>query len=128
VGWLVSSFSTLSWHPEILNAKLHAAAQVAFREVEAAAEAKNPAKTKIKVSLHSAGDVASVSASGLGKVFEFGRRGGYPIEPKGLALKFRGGGFARGTVPGGAMGAEPFLRPAAALFPAFYRRAASGLL
>lgn len=45
-----------------------------------------------------------------------------------IAMKFPDGGFARGVVRHPGMEAKPFLRPAAAAFPALYNRALSSEL
>lgn len=48
----------------------------------------------------------------------FSKRRGYSGK---VALKFPDGGFSRAPVPHPGMGARPFMRPAAALFPGLFR-------
>lgn len=50
----------------------------------------------------------------------FGKRKGYGGK---VALKFPDGGFSRAPVPHPGVAAHPFMKPAAALFPALYRNA-----
>lgn len=139
------------WNDTALRSKVRSAAYAAAKDVRLAAQARNPAPSRIKVmgpyKLYGAMEGYAVIGKGnLAHIFEGGRTGGYPIQPglkssstKGtvrrgsgnIALKFtRGdGGFYRGAgFLGGAMAARPYMGPAAALFPTLYRQRAAASL
>lgn len=68
------------------------------------------------VTMTVAGTGATLRPSGkLGHIFEYGRRGGYPINPKSKkALAWGNGQFFSASAVGGAMRPYPYVRPAAA--------------
>ena len=101
--------ATLAWFPERLTAAIEKAYLESLVRAEADAKAHSPDPDKAGVRLE--GNV--LVPTGLGTVFEKGRRGGYSITPKNaMALKLPGGTFAE-FVRGGPMAAKPFIHPAA---------------
>ena len=149
---------SMTWNTAGLTSKLKSAAYQAARDVRMAAEARNPARSKIRIvgpyKLYGGMEGYAVIGKGpLAHIFEGGRTGGYPIVPglqtthgkrgysvrgsrvgKGesqFAIKFtRGdGGFYRGAgFLGGPMAARPYMGPAAALWPTLYSRRAAAML
>jgi hypothetical protein len=99
---------TLAWFPERLTATIYRAYAASLKTAEADAKATAPSH-RAGVELRG----TSLVPTDLGSVFELGRRGGYSIAPKdALVLKFPNGTFAT-FATGGAMGAEPYIWPAA---------------
>jgi hypothetical protein len=105
---------TVIWAPQRLIASIYAAFPPSV--VVAAAEAN------MKAPSHKAGAIAEIHGpghggirpTGLGVVFEHGRKGGYDIEPK--TKKDLGGkrlGHPLGNVTGGPMRPRPYIHPAA---------------
>jgi len=119
------------WRPEAFNAKLIAAARPAAAEVALAARAKAAqASKRVAASITMAGTATNFtigSSSPLGILFEKGV-GPHEINPKRNVLKLADGSFVTGPVRHPGMVSKPFLRPALALWPTAYRRAASGAL
>jgi hypothetical protein len=98
----------VEWYAERLNAGIAKAYEnsmvVALGEAQAAAPSSLAGAELIGNAL---------KATGIGPVFEEGRRGGYEIKPKdALALKFPSGTFAE-FATGGAMAPEPYIWPTA---------------
>jgi len=121
--------ATVIWRPEAHIASLKAAVAPAAGEFSRAVAAKAPSKTVAgSIFVAPTGDGATVgSRSPLGGFFEYGV-GPHEIAPKRQVLKMADGGFVTGPVHHPGMRAQPFLRPSLPLWPAFYRRAASGAL
>ena len=119
------------WRPEAFNAKLIAAARPAAAEVAGAARAKAAGASKrVASSVFMAGTTTNFtigSNSPLGILFEKGV-GPHEINPKKQVLKLADGSFVTGPVRHPGMASKPFLRPALALWPTAYRRAASGAI
>lgn len=146
--------SSFVWNDAPLKAAMKRAGYIAGVRVKEAAAARNPAPSRIRIGgpyqgVGSGGSVLVVKGLGaLAMIFEHGRQGGYAIQPGlktirgrvsgtrtatgvrssgGTAIRFThgDGGFYRGAgFIGGPMSERPYLRPAAALFGAFYRMAA----
>lgn len=94
--------------PARLTAAVEHAYEVSLEAARDDAEASAPTP-KAGVELQD----NTLVATGLGPVFEHGRRGGYDIAPRDkLALRFPDGSFAT-MVRGGAMSPEPYIGPAA---------------
>lgn len=147
--------ASIVWNPSRLNAGLSAAFRTSAVVAAADATTHNPARRIIGVKGPVLkGTTATIVGTGLARVFEHGRKGGYPILPggavgprkskvqgvysyktrskrggTGTALHFRGtGGFAAYAI-GGPMRAQPFLAPAAARWASiYYQQAARGAL
>jgi len=123
--------ATVIWRPEAFNAKLVAAARPAAAEVTLAARAKAAGVSKrVASSIFMTGTTTNFtigSKSPLGILFEKGV-GRHEINPKGNVLKLADGGFVTGPVEHPGMAAEPFLKPALALWVPAYQRAASGAI
>lgn len=145
----------VSWKPEVVRGPVRAALRPAVvqTQLEAIARARIQKAKGVRISIVSFDTNATrarLRASGkLASIFEGGRQGGYVIQPglktvrgragtvrfaKGVrasasgAIKFThgDGGFYSGAgFLGGKMEARPYLHPAAASFPAYYRRAAT---
>ena len=119
------------WRPGAFNAKLIAAARTAAAEVAGAARAKAAGASKrVASSVFMAGTATNFtigSNSPLGILFEKGV-GPHEINPKKQVLKLADGSFVTGPVRHPGMASKPFLRPALALWPTAYRRAASGAI
>jgi hypothetical protein len=99
---------TFVWAPERLNAAILRAYEESL--VRAAVDAKAHSPDPDKAGVELVGN--TLKPTGLGTVFEQGRRGGYDIQPKDkLAIKFPDGSFAT-FAKGGAMAAKPYLGPA----------------
>src|SRR5437762_868083 len=100
----------LVWAPERLTAAIEKAYLESLVRAEADAKAHSPDPDKAGVEL--AGN--ALKPTGLGGVFERGRRGGQTVKPKNAqALKLPGGTFAA-FIREGAMAPKPFIHPAAA--------------
>lgn len=110
------------WNPAPLLARIRArhAASVAKSAATAASLAGPLAGT---IRLRGAGGVYLISSDHPAALYrEFGT-GTHDIAPKSKqALAFPEGGFARGEVSHPGSGAKPFLRPAAAGWPALFVR------
>lgn len=123
--------ATVIWHPEAFNARLIAAARPAAAEVAAAARAKASAASKrVAASIFVSGTTTNFivgARSPLGTLFEHGV-GPHEITPKRKVLRLADGSFVTGPVRHPGMARKPFLAPALALWPAAYRRTASGAL
>lgn len=117
------------WRPEAHIASLKAAVAPAAAEFSRVVAAKAPSKTVAgSIFVLPSGEGATVgSRSPLGSFFEFGV-GAHEITPKRNVLRMADGGFVTGPVRHPGMKAQPFLRPSLPLWPALYRRAASGAL
>ena len=95
------------WFPERLTAAIEKAFLESLVRAEADAKAHSPDPDKAGVEL--AGN--ALRPTGLGGVFEKGRRGGQTVKPKNAqALKLPGGVFAA-VVREGAMAPKPFIHP-----------------
>ena len=146
----VRTLTKVYWFPEKMNAGLLRAFRSSVNDAKVAALIRSPSPSKAGVRYRFTGPTsATLGTTGkLGHIFEGGREGGYPIQPglkttrtraKGVtgvragsgakALKFRDGGFARGTVLGGPMKAKPYIHPAAQLWShgLYQRRAAAAI-
>ena len=101
--------SQLIWAPEALNAAIGRAYLESLARAEADAKAHSPDPDKAGAVL--VGN--ALKATGLGPVFEGGRRGGKLIQPKNAqALALPGGTFAA-FVRQGPMRPKPYIHPAA---------------
>lgn len=103
---------SVRWYPERLNAAIASGFKASLAEAEALARAKSPS-SKAGVRLVPKGTTAAtLEPTGLGGIFEKGRKGGELIQPiKKQALKV-GSGFAA-YVTEGPMAPDPYIRPAA---------------
>jgi hypothetical protein len=130
------------WDPRRLNANLLSAYGQSIADARLVAIASSPAPRKAGARIVRTGPTsARLGTTGLGHIFELGRKGGYVIQPglktvrrrvqggsrfqreaagvRGgsgkIALRFtRGdGGFARGGVIGGPQRATPYINPTA---------------
>jgi hypothetical protein len=114
--------ATVIWRPELFNARL-AAAAIPAREEWAAVAGARCASSRVRGSMHVVGDRVAATHP-LAPIIEFGSKP-HEIGPKAKqALKF-GSVFAAGVEHPGTK-AQPFMRPALPLWPAIYKRAASG--
>jgi hypothetical protein len=110
------------WNPAPLLASIQRrhAASVA-KSATVAASLAGPLASSVR--LKGMGGVYLISSDHPAALFrEFGT-GSHEIAPKSQqALRFAEGGFARGDVPHPGSKAQPFLRPAAAGWPALFVR------
>lgn len=127
---MTSSAFSVVWNPAPLTGRLLGAlgASAVVAKADAASGSPTPkagVTGPVLVSSHE----ALLVGTGLTPVFERGRRGGYPIVPHGESpLIIPGVGFRQSAV-GGAMRAQPFMRPAAFRWASgYYQDAARGSL
>lgn len=120
----------VQWNAAPLTQRLVSAAAPAAGDALQIASSRNPAPHHIRVALSGGGTAFTLAGRGpLAGVFEHGRRGGYPIAPKGVAIRFPSGDFFRGdALAGGPMAAKPYIAPAREAWAGLYlRRAAAAM-
>lgn len=105
--------SSVQWFPERLTATIQAGFRASWADALKLAVAQTPAPGKAGAVLRPTGSVsAALEPTGIGGIFEHGRRGGYEIQPiRKQALKI-GTGFAA-YATGGPMRPDPYIGPAA---------------
>jgi len=111
----MSVYVNVTFNPTRLTAAVLESLPVSLKLAEADARAHVPSERMADVESGMSSPLSGwLRPTGLGHVFEKGRKGGYLIEPKrSTALKFRGGEYyAEAT--GGAMAPRPYVGPAAA--------------
>jgi|SRR6266566_4118898 len=102
--------ATFVWAPERLTAAIEKAYLESLVRAAADANANSPEADLAGVRLEG----NALVPTGLGMIFERGRRGGQTVTPKtAQALKLPGGLFAA-AIKEGAMAPKPFIHPAAA--------------
>lgn len=119
--------ATLIWRPELLNARLIAAAAPAAHDLARIAAMKARSR-RVSASVRAVGvgtDFLVGSLHPLGKILEEGASP-HTIEPRKRVLKMADGGFVTGPVQHPGSPAQPFLKPTLPLWPALYRRHAIG--
>jgi hypothetical protein len=99
---------SFQWYPERLNAAIAEAYKESLLVAEADAKATSPDPDKAGATLVG----TALAPTGLGGVFEKGRRGGYAIAPTHSQALRIGTGFAE-FATGGPMAPKPYIGPAA---------------
>lgn len=124
------AFTITPWNTAPLTQRYVDAAATAASDAQQISSRANPAPHHIRVTLSGGGTSFTLRGTGpLAGVFEHGRRGGYPIAPKGIAIRFPSGDFFRGdALAGGPMAAKPYIAPAREAWAGLYlRRAAAAM-
>lgn len=116
------------WNPEPLLVAIESSFRAAAEDVRAAAAAKAWKENKAVALVYGPGGATLAGRGRLSGVQEHGARA-HPETPKNKkAMKFAGGGFAKGTIQHPATKAQPYLHPAAALLEGFFNAQARARL
>jgi hypothetical protein len=117
--------SNVYWNPGPLYAKIISAHAEAVRAAGADAKRAAPRDTgklagSVRAVASAPGRGAIIASARYAKIVEKGARP-HPIAPKARVLAGKNFGPVGGTVEHPGQDAQPFLRPAAARFPSYFR-------